>query len=492
MKLTKLIGIAIALLFIVNFLQAQTALRDTATNEQAPPLPVSYYDKVEQKFSNVTGKLNKQTHKAIRKFRRQEAKLQKLLAKKDSATTAAIFNGTADYLQNLQQQFASVGDKAINKLQAEYNAYLDTLKTTFKFLEKAGGQGNAASAKLQAAMSKVNILEGKFLKAEEIKKYLRERKELLKQQLQRFGLSQKIKQLDKSVYYYGQYVKEFKETIKDPKRIEEKALALLSKSSIYKKFVAENSLLSSLFKLPGSGDGAGMVQNLAGLQTRQTVGAMIADRVGSGGPNAINAVRQQIQSGMQQLNALKDKMAQYGSADGEAELPNFTPNHTKTKPVSKRIVYDANIGFGKINSISANSTADIALGIGYKLNDKSTIGIGAGYKLGLGSIQRIRLSGQGINLRSYIDWKLKKQFYISGGYELNYLPTLQELSIPSPLGNRAAEVWHASGLIGISKKISVKTKWVKSTKIQLLYDILYQQHRPATQPFVFRVGYSLK
>jgi hypothetical protein len=296
-----------------------------------------YADKVAAKLIQTERSLDRQTLKAIRKFRRQEAKLQKLLAKRDSITTAAIFNGSTDYLKNLEQQFTNTGDKAFNKLQGEYHAYLDTLKTTFKFWEKAGGQSNTAATKLQAALSKVNGLEGKFLKADEIKKYLRERKELLKQQLQRFGLGKKIKQLDKRVYYYGEYVSAFKEVIKDPKKIEEKALTLLRKSGTYKKFVAENSLLASLFKLPGSGD-AGIVQSLAGLQTRQTVGAMIADRVGSGGPNAINAMRQQIQNGMQQLNALKDKMAQYGSAD--ADIPSFKPSEYKTKKLLKRIGFE--------------------------------------------------------------------------------------------------------------------------------------------------------
>jgi hypothetical protein len=484
MRLTKPIGMTILLLFAIIFLQAQTTYITDSLSlaEHEPVLPDNYFDKVQQKFSNVTGKLNKQTIKAIRKFKKQEAKLQKLLAKKDSATTAAIFNGTADYLLNLQQQFVSVGDKAINKLQGEYNAYLDTLKTTFKFLEKAGGQGNAATAKLQAAMSKVNGLEGKFLKAEEIKKYLRERKELLKQQLQRFGLGKKIKQLDKSVYYYSQYVKEFKETIKDPKRIEEKALALLRKSGIYKKFVAENSLLASLFKLPGSGDDAGMVQSLAGLQTRQTVGAIIADRVGSGGPNAINAVRQQIQSGMQQLNAIKDKMAQYGSAD--ADIPSFKPSEYKTKPLLKRIGFETNLQFGKANQLMPTA-ADLGLGIHYKTKF-GIIGVGASYKMGLGSGWRdIRLSSNGAGLRSYLDIKLKKQLFISGGYEQNYYNSFRSFA-----QLKESTVWQSSGLLGISRKVTGKGK--KSAKLSILWDFLSYQHRPVSQPVIVRFGYTLK
>ncbi|MBL0357869.1 MAG: hypothetical protein IPP72_13720 [Chitinophagaceae bacterium] len=65
-------------------------------------------------------------------------------------------------------------------------------------------------------------------------------------------------------------------------------------------------------------------------------------------------------------------------------------------------------------------TSDIAVSVGYKLNDKSVIGIGASFKLGFGrGWDNIKLSSQGLGLRSFIDWKLKGSFYISGGYEQN-------------------------------------------------------------------------
>ena len=45
-------------------------------------------------------------------------------------------------------------------------------------------------------------------------------------------------------------------------------------------------------------------------------------------------------------------------------------------------------------------------------------------------------------------------------------------------------------LLGISKKLKIKTKLFKETKFSLLYDMLYRQHVPATQAVVFRVGYN--
>lgn len=64
-------------------------------------------------------------------------------------------------------------------------------------------------------------------KAEEIKKYLRERREILNEQLQRFGMIKQLKKLDKTVYYYSQYINEYKTILTDRKKLEQKAMVLL-------------------------------------------------------------------------------------------------------------------------------------------------------------------------------------------------------------------------------------------------------------------------
>jgi hypothetical protein len=50
--------------------------------------------------------------------------------------------------------------------------------------------------------------------------------------------------------------------------------------------------------------------------------------------------------------------------------------------------------------------------------------------------------------------------------------------------------WQESGLLGISKIISVKSKLFKKTKVQLLWDFLSYQQLPRSQPLKFRVGYN--
>ena len=166
-------------------------------------------------------------------------------------------------------------------------------------------------------------------------------------------------------------------------------------------------------------------------------------------------------------------------------MPDFRPNNEKTKSFLKRLEYGTNIQTQRSNNLFP-ITSDLGLSIGYKVTDKSMIGIGASYKLGWGhGWNNIRLTQEGVGLRSYIDWKLKGSFWMSGGYEMNYRSAFN-----SVVQLKYLNAWQQSGLIGLSKVISVKTKFFKKTKLQLLWDFLSYQQLPKTQPIVFRIGYT--
>ncbi|MBS1918297.1 MAG: hypothetical protein JST87_18670, partial [Bacteroidetes bacterium] len=132
------------------------------------------------------------------------------------------------------------------------------------------------------------------------------------------------------------------------------------------------------------------------------------------------------------------------------------------------------------------TTTDIGVSLGYKINDQNVIGIGSSYKIGWGTdIKHINLSSQGIGLRSFIDLQIKKSFFASGGFEYNYQQPFYSIADLHTFSN-----WQQSGLIGISKIVSLNTKVFKKTKLQLLWDFLSYQQIPKTQPFKFRIGYN--
>ena len=171
-----------------------------------------------------------------------------------------------------------------------------------------------------------------------------------------------------------------------------------------------------------------------------------------------------------------------GSSD--MTMPDFKPNSQHTKNFLQRIEYGMNVQSEKSHSI-VPTTSEMALTAGYKLNDKSTVGLGASYRMGWGSggIKHIKLSSEGIGLRSYVDIEAKGSIWISGGYEMNYM---QSFSKYEQLKNVSA--WQRSGLIGLTKKYNVGKK---ENKLQLLWDFLSYSQIPKTPALKFRVGFGL-
>ncbi|MGZ8538312.1 MAG: hypothetical protein ACXWV9_08625, partial [Flavisolibacter sp.] len=174
-----------------------------------------------------------------------------------------------------------------------------------------------------------------------------------------------------------------------------------------------------------------------------------------------------------------------GNESSSDIITGFKPNHQKTKTFIQRIEYGVNFQSQKARYYFP-VTSDIGLSLGYKLNDRSVIGIGASYKIGWGpGWNQIAITHQGLGIRTYLDWKIKSSFYISGGYEQNYRTPFHTIT---QLKNYQS--WQRSGLIGLSKKYQVSKKLKGDMKI--LWDFLSYHQLPGSQPFVFRIGYSLK
>jgi hypothetical protein len=92
------------------------------------------------------------------------------------------------------------------------------------------------------------------------------------------------------------------------------------------------------------------------------------------------------------------------------------------------------------------------------------------------------VTNQGVGLRSFVDIKLKGSIYITGGGELNYR---NEINNVDQLKSFSA--WQKSGLLGLTKKVSINKK-VKAN-LQLLWDFLSYHQVPQTSPIIFRFGY---
>lgn len=475
------------LFFLLAFLPALVrAQSDSSFVDKAAALPDKFYPKLNDKITTIDKGLDKRTEKLLQKIEQREAKIYKKLWKKDSVAAKELIG-------NAKQRYASLREDAkqqasrLGKFSQVYSGKLDSLGTTFQFLENNKVLPADIKDKITGSTDALKSLQGKFNQTDIIKKYLRDRKQLLTSQLEKFGLAKELNQLNKQIYYYQQQVREYKDLWENPDKLTAKLLTLAQKVPAFKNFFAQHSQLGSLFNLPGSASND--PASLAGLQTRVSVLQDIQGRFGS-----TAAVQQQLQQNMQsaesQLNVLKDKINKYipkGGSSDDIMPEGFKPNNQKTKSFLQRLEYGTNVQSQRPNGYFPVTT-DIGLSLGYKLNDKSVIGIGASYKLGWGqNIRNIKITHQGAGLRSFIDVKLKGTFWLSGGYEMNYRSAFNRFAALENLN-----AWQQSGLIGVSKVVSMQTKFFKKTKVQLLWDFMSYRQVPRTQPVVFRIGYGIK
>lgn len=446
-------------------------------------LPVAQYLKVVSgKLTNIERNLESSSDKLARRYKKDQARLKKKVAKVDSALAIKLFTG-AEHCSVWDPTLLS-GEKRV------YIPYLDTLKTSIRFLEErfqlAGVDG---LPQLKQTLEHVEDLEAELKKAEGIRNLLRKRKNLLKEHLDKLGLAKELKRAEKHLYYYSQQFKEYQSILSDRKKIEREAIDLLSRTKLFKDFMKKHSMLAYLFRMPGeNASDAAYLTSLAGLQTRAQVNAWIQEQITSGGPNGRAQLTQNIQAAQAQLQRLKNRINGFGKASSEDILPeSFNPNHQKTKSFWQRIELGTNIQTQKANQFFP-VTSDLGISVGYKLNERFIAGIGGSFKLGWGRGWRhIDITHQGMSFRSFIDWKIKGRFYLSGGYERNYKQQIHRIS-----DLRGHAGWQQSGMIGLSKEISNKGKLFKKTKVQLLWDFMSYSQAPPSPALNFRISYNLK
>lgn len=444
-------------------------------------LNTNTFHKVERNVAKIENKLQKTSEKVLNKVQKQEAKLKKVLSKKDSLLANTLFDPTNKVYGKLSNKIKTSTEYLSKSNLNGYVPKLDSFQTAIKFLQlKIPGLDNEKVKSLSSLSSKINELQAKSITAVEIKQFIKERKQLISEQLSRLGLSSKLKDLNKDVYYFQQQLNEYKNILNDPDKLTNKLLSVVRELPAFKEFMKQNSMLAQLF--PNSYD-PNNLQGSPGLQTQLMVSQQLQQVTGSNGnfTNPQQIIQQQIQGGQDQLVILKDKANQVAGGSDELTMPDFKPNSQKSKSIWQRFELGLNIQSQKPNGLLP-VTSDLALMIGYKVSNKSILGVGISYKIGWGKdINNIAITSQGIGLRTFVDIKLKGGFWMSGGYEQNYMQGFDKV----PQLNDYSK-WQQSGLLGLSKKYKIGKK---SGNLQLLWDFLSYRQIPITQPIKFRIGY---
>jgi hypothetical protein len=463
-------------------------------------VPLKFIRNTNDKIEKYSSRLASKTVRTLEKLAKFESKIYKLLLKADPNIANQLFGEGRETFTSMLAKVKE-GKSLAENASAKYSQYSDELTTHIKYIETQKDQLDKKFAKpLQKAVIQTKKLRETEGETEAAERLIKERKkELLTQAYKVLGKNKYIGKMQAEVFSYGESLQNYKQIFSEPGKAEQKALELLGKIPAVKDFVQQNSMLASLFGSPSS---AASGASLAGLQTRASVNAIIQNRISAGGPNAAAQITANMQAAQAELTKLKDKIIKAGSSstvEGEDGLPSFRKKDLKSKTFKQRLELGSNFQFGRPNAF-VSSQADIAMSLGYKLSNSKILGIGLSYKINYEAINNFYLQHGGVGLRSFMDWKIKKQFFVTGAYELNYNQSFKNFSeIRNANGTTGiGNAFQNSGLIGLTKKINFsspsggaklgKTKLIKSTKVQLLFDILYKTHVIPTQMLVFRIG----
>ncbi|HVU95518.1 MAG TPA: hypothetical protein VHE34_09850 [Puia sp.] len=459
----------------------------SSTIDRITNFPNRLFGKINKKANRLDEDLTQQTERYLQKLARQEARLQKQLQQQDSSKAAALFaNNPQQHYLDLIQKLKSQGPADIHSMGPEYLPYADSLQGTLSFLNKNGQYLNTSKvlpAEVANSLASLQQLQSRLQSTEEIKQYIQQRKEQIRQYLSGYqqlpaGAGAILNNYNKQVFYCQSQIRQYREMLNDPDKMLREALVLLNKLPAFADFMKQNSFLAGLFTVSPN---YGSADALVGLQSRDQVLAMIQSQIGQGGPNAASTIQSSLQTAQQDITNVQNKLTKLGAGSGDMDMPNFRPNTQKTRSFWQRLEYSTNLQTQHAAYYWPSRT-DFGLAVGYKLSDNASIGIGGSYSVGWGTpMQHIHISRQGGSLRSYLDVRARKSFFVSGGYERNFLPP----ALPG-----GSWISQPSGLIGISKIVSMRSKVFKKTKLQFFWDFLSYQQVPKTAPFKFRVGYN--
>ena len=440
---------------------------------------------LQKKYSLLQREVEKKTSTMLAHMQQKEATLQHRVANIDSVKAGQIFASSQREYQHLQDNLSEPGNYSLENAFRSYIPHIDSVRTSLRFLLlNSSGLSVGETQQLTSLSVQIQQLQATFAAASQAEVYVKQREQLLKDQLMRFGIRKQLLSVNKEVVYFQQQIADYKNTLGDKQKLEAAIIRTARSLPAFTSFWQKYSLLAQMFPLPAN---YGTDAALAGLQTNAAVTLAIQQSLGinraSAGVAAATPIPEQyLQQPQQQLARIKDKASQTGITSSDRSLPDFTPDQQHGKSLWQRLTYGFNMQTQAATRYLPAIT-DIGVQLGLKVSDQIQIGVGGSYKVGTGTLKCMHLSNEGVSARSYVDIRAKGSIWITGAWEDNYMPSfrsLQEL-------HRDVSIWQKSALLGLTKKYTVGKR---EGNMQLLYDFMAGQVLPKSSPVKFRVGYS--
>jgi hypothetical protein len=440
-----------------------------------------------KKSDHFLKRMQKNTERQLDHLKKKEKLLRCKLEKQDSALAARIFEQSPTSHDPFFADTIRDESGLPRKFPLAYNSYLDSLQTALSFLNvhKIPKQSIAdAENVMPPILRKLDAVQESLNRSAAMNKYLEERQQFLTEKLASLGMIKEMKGLVKKMNLYKLKASEYKNMLEKPALIEARLLEILARQKAFANFFNKHSLLAGLFRMPGNE--AAQEPSISGLQTRQLLQQETQQRLGSGSELSQMTRQQATGSGGDLLN-LKDKLSDLQNSKEAGDLPaaNINPNRAKT--FLQRL--ELGVNFQNISSSSYfPSITDVGLSVAYRINEKSIVGLGSSGKIGWGKdIRHIVVTAQGVSLRSFAELRIKGAFHAMGAFEMHYNKPFDNIQHLYGMTD-----WSKSGLLGVSRVMPLSGRFVKGTKLMLLWDFLSYRQVPRRPAITFRIGYNFK
>ncbi|MBW8684774.1 hypothetical protein [Chitinophaga rhizophila] len=430
------------------------------------PAKERYLRVVSKKNRQVTHKLHHANVEKLNRYIDRLEKMEKTVALLHPQTAVHVFPPLINHAKTFRDQLSTA-----TQLPARYFGYLDTLQGTIKYIVQ---QTNSTSQSYTQAKAAITSMQREVSVTEQTTAIIEAGNRELAAVLQPLGsFAKELSLLQIDLGNYLRQIETYKTLLADPKKIEQKVITLLQHNKLFQSFMSHNSLYAGLLGLPQNYN---VTRTLEDLQTRTIVDPLLQTRIGTD-PSLAGSRMDMARS---QFEDYKSRYAERQHADKAA-----SDNDHQMKQMNRhnRLQTGANISFQKANMYFP-ATAEITAQLGYRFHKKGVTGIAINYLLGMGNgWEYITISHQGIGIRSFLDWQIKGNIYVTGGAGINRLSPFHRLrELYDWKGNQL------SALAGVKKKVQLKGN--KSAVTSIEYDFLAA--RTLSRPLRICFGYNFR
>lgn len=300
--------------------------------------------------------------------------------------------------------------------------------------------------------------------------------------------------MNRQLFYAREKMKVFKDISEEPSKAEDIALETLQGEQGFEQYMHPANP-NSMASLAAKGATVTDLEKM-GYPTKRQLTANLQKKFG----NSLGGMQQKMGSQMQdymsevkKLQTAKSTALQTKtslSALRRPKKPEFRINPMRTMPFAQRIEKQFNWQTSRSTLDGKPAMLQASIMAGFRHTPKLSYGVGIATSIGLGqNWNNLKLSFQGLGLRTYASWQLIYGVGLYAGYERMYKQAafidtkqvMQEL-IPTTHNTGA---YYESILAGLTKTYNINNKWNGS--LQVLYDVWWKE-KGLRSPIVLRIA----